>query len=54
MIEKIENFVNRLIIFFDLWGDYHYDNRIGALLAWELAGIFNDNRVLDEYEPLKP
>ena len=34
---------NTLIIFFELWGSYHYENRIGAALAWELATIFEEH-----------
>ena len=32
----------RIRIFFSLWGSNHYENRIDASLAWELAGIFAD------------
>ena len=35
--------INTLIIFFGLWGSYHYENRIGITLAWELATIFEEH-----------
>lgn len=33
----------RIIIFFRLWGSYHYENKIDAAFAWELAGIFEEH-----------
>ena len=35
--------LNTLIIFFELWGSYHYEERIGIALAWELATIFEEH-----------
>jgi len=35
--------INTLIIFFELWGSYHYEERIGIALAWELATIFEEH-----------
>lgn len=35
--------IDRLIIFFELWGSYHYETRIDAALAWELACIFEEH-----------
>lgn len=46
--------INTLIMFFELWGSYHYENRIGAALAWELATIFEEHHeTLDAFEVLK-
>jgi hypothetical protein len=42
----------RVLIFFKLWGSYHYENRIDASLAWELAGIFAASDALDDFEEL--
>ena len=33
----------RVYIFLQLWGSYHYENRIDAAFAWELAGIFEEH-----------
>lgn len=47
-------FIDRLIIFFELWGSYHYENRIDAAFAWELAGIFEEHgEALEYFEELK-
>ena len=35
--------IDTLIIFFELWGSYHYEERIDAALAWELATIFEEH-----------
>ena len=35
--------INTLIIFFELWGSYHYEERIDAAFAWELATIFEEH-----------
>ena len=52
-MKSIEKLINRIIIFFDLWGDYHYDTRIDAAFAWELAGIFEEHSdALEGFEPL--
>lgn len=37
--------LERILIFFDLWGSYHYESRIDASFAWELAGIFVDHPI---------
>jgi hypothetical protein len=42
----------RVLIFFKLRGSYHYENRIDASLAWELAGIFAASDALDDFEEL--
>lgn len=47
------NTINRIIIFFQIWGTYHYENRIDAPFAWELAGIFVEHTILDEFERLE-
>ena len=39
----MKKLINTLIIFFELLGSYHYENRIGIALAWELAIIFEEN-----------
>ncbi len=58
MMQTIKKFLNRVIfainhmmIFFELWGSYHYENRIGVDLAWELAAIFNASNAIDDYIP---
>lgn len=46
--------LQRIYIFFCLWGTYHYENRIDAELAWELAGIFAEyDDELSQWEVLK-
>lgn len=35
----------RISEFFRLWGSYHYEKRIDAAFAWELAGIFADHPI---------
>ena len=46
--------IDRLIIFFELWGSYHYDEKIGIALAWELACIFEEHSAaLEGFEALK-
>ena len=43
----------RIWIFFCLWGRKHYENKIDAPLAWELAGIFAEHDAeLSQWEPL--
>jgi hypothetical protein len=52
-MNKIIKFINRMIIFFDLWGDYWYEVKIDAKWAWELAGIFEEHSdALEGFEPL--
>jgi hypothetical protein len=46
--------INRIIIFFDLWGSDYYETKINAALAWELAGIFEEHDILNEYEEIEP
>ena len=42
---KMKKLFERIWEFVHLWGTYHYENRIDASLAWELAGIFVDNPI---------
>ena len=37
--------LQRVLELFRLWGSYHYENRIDAAFAWELAGIFVDHPI---------
>ena len=41
-----------IVIFFQLWGTYHYEHRIDAAFAWELAGIFAESDALEDFEEL--
>jgi len=50
---KKKKMIWHIIIFFQLWGTYHYENRIDASLAWELAGIFAASDALDGFEELQ-
>jgi len=53
-MKKIISLLNTLIMFFELWGSYHYENRIGIALAWELAVIFEEHHeTMDAFEVLK-
>ena len=46
--------LQRIWIFLCLWRTYHYENRIGAELAWELARIFVEHdEELSQWEVLK-
>jgi len=53
-MKTIVRLINRIIIFWDLWGSYHYENRIDAAFAWELAGIFEEHNILNDYEWIEP
>jgi len=37
------NMMKRILYFLELWGTYHYEHRIDAAFAWELAGIFAEH-----------
>jgi hypothetical protein len=41
--------LQRIWIFFCLWGTYHYENRIDAELAWELARFLSVHEWLRQY-----
>jgi len=45
--------MTRILIFFQLWRTYHYENRIDASLAWELAVIFASSDALDDFVKLQ-
>ena len=46
--------INRIIIFFDLWGSYYYEKRIDASFALELASIFEEHSgALEGFEEMK-
>jgi len=40
---RLIQFANRLTVFWSLWGNYHYENKIDASFAWELSVIFTDH-----------
>lgn len=43
----------QIVIFFQLWRSDYYDKPIDAPLAWELAGIFEEHDILDDYKVMK-
>ena len=54
LANRLIQFVNRLTAFWSLWGSYHYENKIDAPFAWELAGIFTDHAdALSGFEAMK-